>query len=93
MLALERSNPDLKHIVIVANGINDLDASGVEMLRHLTLHLAQSGITLVLADVKPQVRAVIERTGLLEALGPENLYPTAAAAIDALTARASAVRG
>ena len=63
------------------------------MLRHLTLHLAQSGITLVLADVKPQVRAVIERTGLLEALGPDNLYPTAAAAIDALTARADAMRG
>jgi len=93
VLALERSTPDLKHIVIVANGINDLDASGVEMLRHLTLHLAQSGITLVLADVKPQVRAVIERTGLLEALGRDNLYPTAAAAIDALTARADAMRG
>jgi len=93
VLALERSTPDLKHIVIVANGINDLDASGVEMLRHLTLHLAQSGITLVLADVKPQVRAVIERTGLLEALGSDNLYPTVAAAIDALTVRADAMRG
>ena len=93
VLALERSTPDLKHIVIVANGINDLDASGVEMLRHLTLHLAQSGITLVLADVKPQVRAVIERTGLLEALGSDNLYPTVAAAIDALTVRAEAMRG
>ena len=93
VLALERSTPDLKHIVIVANGINDLDASGVEMLRHLTLHLAQSGITLVLADVKPQVRAVIERTGLLEALGSDNVYPTVAAAIDALTVRADAMRG
>ena len=36
------------------------------MLRNLTLHLTQSGITLVLADVKPQVRDVVERTGLID---------------------------
>ncbi len=87
VLTLERSNPDLRYIVIIANGINQLDASGVEMLRHLTLHLRQSGITLVLADVKRQVRDVAERTGLIAMLGPENIYPTAALAIEDLRRR------
>ena len=76
--------------MIIANGINQLDASGVEMLRHLTLHLRQSGITLVLADVKRQVRDVAERTGLVTVLGPENIYPTAAMAIEDLRRRKGA---
>ena len=87
VLSLERGNPDLRYIVIIANGINQLDASGVEMLRNLTLHLARSGIALVLSDVKPQVRDVAERTGLLAVLGPENIYPTAALAIESLRLR------
>ena len=88
--ALERGNPDLRYIVIIANGINQLDASGVEMLRNLTFHLEQSGITLVLSDVKPQVRDVVERTGLLAVLRPENIYPTAAMAIESLRGRRTA---
>ena len=60
------------------------------MLRNLTLHLRQSGITLVLADVKRQVRDVAERTGLVDVLGPENIYPTAAAAIEDLRRRRAA---
>jgi SulP family sulfate permease len=87
VLALERANPHLRYIVIIANGINQLDASGVEMLRNLTLHLEQSGIALVLSDVKPQVRDVAERTGLLAVLGPENIHPTAAMAIESLRER------
>ena len=76
--------------MIVANGINQLDASGVEMLRNLTFHLEQSGITLVLSDVKPQVRDVAERTGLFAMLGPKNIYPTAAMAIEDLRRRRKA---
>ena len=84
MLALERDNPDLRYLVINANGINHLDASGVEMLRNLTQHLRQSGISLVLTDVKRHVLDVAERTGLVAELGHENIYPTAAMAIEVL---------
>lgn len=84
VLALERDNPDLGYILINANGINHLDASGVEMLRNLTQHLRQSGISLVLTDVKRHVLDVAERTGLVAELGRENIYPTAAMAIAVL---------
>jgi len=87
VLALERNNPDIRCILIVASGINHLDASGVEMLRNLALHLRQSGITLALAEVKQHVREVIERTGLIRTLGAANIYATGAAAIESLSAR------
>lgn len=87
VLALERNNPDIKYIVIIASGINHLDASGIEMLRNISGDLRQSGITLILADVKKHVQEVIERTGLVNTLGRANIYATEAAAIKSLRAR------
>jgi sulfate permease, SulP family len=82
VLELGRAHPRLRYIVINANGINHLDASGVEMLRNLKLHLEQSGIMLVLAEVKRHILDVARRTGLVEVLGQENFYPTVEAAIE-----------
>jgi len=90
ILALERSKPQIRHIVVIANGINHLDASGVEVLRDLSAKLGQNGITLVLAGAKPQVEDVIERTGLVTALGRANLFATEAEAVENLRARAAA---
>ena len=87
VLALARSNPDIRYIVIIASGINHLDASGVEILRNLAEYLRQSGITLVLTDVKKHVQGVIERTGLIATLGAENMYATADEATEKLRGR------
>lgn len=87
ILALERSNPDARYIVVVANGINHLDASGVETLRNLSRQLRQNGITLVLAGVKEHVRDVIVRTGLVRTLGHANVFATEAEALENLRAR------
>jgi SulP family sulfate permease len=84
---LERNNPDLKFIMIAANGINHLDASGVEMLRSLVKRLREVGITLVVSGAKKQVLDVMERTGLLHEIGEANVFSADKLALDALLSR------
>lgn len=74
VLKLQRESPGLKYVVVLASGINLLDASGVETLRGLVRHLRESGITLVISSAKQQFLDVAERTGLAEAIGRENFF-------------------
>ena len=87
VLKVERETPDVKYIVIAANSINHLDASGVESLRNLSARLRQNGITLVVGGIKRQVFDVMQRTGLVAAMGEENVLMAERAAIDSVLAR------
>ena len=71
---------------MVGNGINDLDASGVEMLSNLVERLRASGITLAFSGMKRQVLEVMERTGLSRKIGSQNIFPTDRLALDTLRA-------
>lgn len=77
-------SPELRHILLDAHGINDMDASGEESLAMLVecLHAAKLGFAM--SGVKEQVMAVMERTGLLETIGPPNLYPDTNSAVGAI---------
>jgi anti-anti-sigma factor len=69
-------NDKLKHIIIVANGINDMDASGEEALSLIVDRVRSSGIDISLCGVNEAVMAVLERTHLLEKIGKDHVYPT-----------------
>jgi SulP family sulfate permease len=84
ILKLERDNPELDHILIKCSGINEIDASGVDMLSNLITRFKSNGITLCFSGFKRQTLDVIERTGLGEKIGSENLFPTDQAALEAL---------
>ncbi len=84
ILKLERDNPEIDHILIKGSGINEIDASGVEMLSNLITRFKSNGITLCFSGFKKQTLDVIERTGLIAKIGGENLYSTDQAALDAL---------
>jgi sulfate permease, SulP family len=87
VLRMERESPGLKFIVVQANAINLLDATGVEMLRGLVRHLRECGITLVISHAKPQFIDVAERSGLSDVIGRENFYASDEAALSATRAR------
>jgi sulfate permease, SulP family len=87
VLRLQRDRPDVAFILVAAHSINDIDATGVEILRNLAQRLRQSGVTLVLSGVKRQVLDVLERTGAVDVLGRENLYGNDQAAVTDLHAR------
>ena len=62
---LERiaAKPDLKFIIIDAEAITEIDATGEDMLHQLSLRLVTLGIEFVFARTKRQVMDVFVRTG------------------------------
>lgn len=74
-------NDKLRHIIIVANGINDMDASGEEALSLIVDRARSSGVDISLCGVNESVMAVLERTHLLEKIGKDHVYPTMETAI------------
>jgi anti-anti-sigma factor len=82
------SMPELKHVILVGNGINELDASGVDALEILLERLEGRGLKLSLSGLNDDVLDTMKRTGLLARIGEENLYRNATAAIDGVWASA-----
>jgi SulP family sulfate permease len=68
--------PDLKYVIVVGDGINHIDATGEEMLSHLSERLQKSGITVLFSGLKKQVLDVMVRTGLHRKLGAEHFFRT-----------------
>ena len=73
---IRSSKPDLKHIILAADGINDMDASGEEALSLLIERLRSAGLGFSLSGVKANVMKVLKRTHLLEKIGNENIFGT-----------------
>jgi SulP family sulfate permease len=53
-----------------------LDASGVRALRRAVAAFRRGGRRVVLSGVRPEVRASLERSGLLAEVGEEDVWPT-----------------
>ncbi len=76
ILAAVAAKPDARYILVVGDGINQLDASGEEVLHHLNQRLKDHDITLVLSGLKRQVLQVMRRTLLFDLIGQENIFAT-----------------
>ena len=74
----------LKHILIVANGINDIDASGEEALALIIDRVRSGGLDISLSGVNESVLKVFKRTHLLEKIRIDHIYPTMEKAICAI---------
>jgi MFS superfamily sulfate permease-like transporter len=72
---------DLRHIVIAANGISDMDASGEESLSLLIDRVRSAGVDISLSGVNESVMALLKRTHLLEKIGADHIFPTMERAI------------
>jgi MFS superfamily sulfate permease-like transporter len=79
-----RAQPRLKHIVIVANGINDIDASGEEALSLLVDRIRSAGLDVSLSGVNESVMKVLKRTHLDAKIGEDHLFPTMERAIETI---------
>jgi SulP family sulfate permease len=87
LVQIERGNPDLRYVLVKSGGINDIDASGIEVLRSLGERFRKNGVTLAFSELKRQVRDVLDRTGLTEIIGSENFFPSDKAALRDLNRR------
>ncbi len=80
------ANPHARHLLVVGNGINEIDASGEEVMRHVAERLRENGVTVAFSGLKKQVIDVMRATGLLEYIGEQNLHATADQALAAIYA-------
>ena len=87
LLTFEREHPSVRHILVKCNGVNYLDASGVEMLSTLVSRFKNNGITLGFSGTKKQVREVMDKTGLSQKIGVDNLFSSDQDAFDQLFSR------
>jgi len=87
ILKVEQDNPDASIILLTCGGINQIDASAIEMLTQLVARFRSKGISLAFSGIKRQVQEVMDRTGLSARIGAENIFPTDRMAVDALCGR------
>jgi MFS superfamily sulfate permease-like transporter len=81
MMEIMRAKPDLRHIILVCNGINDIDASGEETLSLLIDRIRSAGLDISLSGVNEAVMKVLKRTHLPEKIGEDHIFPTMEKAI------------
>ncbi|MCU7879013.1 MAG: sulfate permease [Candidatus Thiodiazotropha sp. (ex Lucinoma borealis)] len=74
ILGVVAANPELKYIILDGEGINQIDATGEEVLHHLWERLQAQGITLIIARMKKQFMDTIRRTGLKEKMGEPTFH-------------------
>lgn len=87
VLATQADHPDVKYLLVVGDGINQLDASGEEVIHHLVSRLRENGVTLVFSGLKKQVLDVMRATGLLGLIGEDNIFATEDLAITSIYER------
>jgi SulP family sulfate permease len=88
ILDVVSSMPELRHIIIVANGINELDASGEDMLSTLIDRLRGQGYEISLTGTNDHVMDTMKRTYLYYKIGENNMYRNVAKAMEAIHKKA-----
>ena len=93
ILEAQAHKPEAHFTLIVGDGINQLDASGEEILHNVISRLRGNGITVIFSGLKKQVLDTLERTGLRKTIGEENIFPTADQALESIYAQLDAAAG
>ena len=76
------NSPKAKFLLVVGDGINQLDASGEEVIHHIVQRLRDSGVTIVFSGLKKQVLDVMRHTGLFDLIGQGNIFANEDMALD-----------
>jgi SulP family sulfate permease len=82
VLAVVADNPELEIIIVDAEGINELDATGEEVLHHMAERLRAQGIEILVARMKKQFMDTIRRTGLIRIIGEDHFFSRVSFALD-----------
>jgi sulfate permease, SulP family len=87
VLAVAAADPGASWLVIDGGAIAHLDSTGADTLVALADDLSRRGIRIAIGGVLPQVRRMLERSGALERLGADAVFPSRRAALEACEPR------
>ena len=71
-------------MLLVATAVNFVDVAGAELLAQVARGMQEANGALYVAGLKPEVREVLERAGVLDAIGRERLYESTNGALRAI---------
>ncbi len=69
-----RRQPNIRHIVLIFNSVNDIDATALEALELFSQAIHESGKTLNLAEAKGPVLDKLQKTDFLAQLAPGKVF-------------------
>ncbi len=76
ILGAYAEKPNASYVLVVGDGINQLDASGEEVLHHINQRLRDNGVTLLMSGLKRQVLEVMRHTSLFDRISQDNIFAT-----------------
>ena len=79
--------PHLRHIHVVGNGINEIDASGEEVLSQLIGRVREAGYDFSMSGLNDTVLDTMKRTHLYEKIGEDHIYGSVRLAVQGLYKR------
>lgn len=82
MLKAVADKPNAKYLLVVGDAINQIDASGEEVLHQLVERLSETQVTIVFSGLKRQILEVMRRTNLYNIIGEQNIFPNEDMALD-----------
>ncbi len=68
-------------VIIAAEPITDIDATGAEMMARLLDQFERSGVVLAFAELKGPVKDQLQGYGLFDGIGAEHFFPTLGTAV------------
>jgi MFS superfamily sulfate permease-like transporter len=90
ILELIADGRGINSMLVVGEGIIEIDASGEEMLAKLVDRLRDRGIDVYFCGLKDRIMAVIKRTHLYEKIGSDHIFRTETQAVSAMYSMAHA---
>ena len=81
------ADPTVRWVLVDAEGINNIDITGMDMLTELNEELARSGVSLGFAQMKAHVLELFRRSGLEETVGPAHFFRSIQTGVDAIVGK------
>jgi len=88
-----KADAPLKIVLLNLEASPEIDVTSLEMLEQVNKELQESGIELRFARMTDSVRDLFARSGFLERLGPERIFPGVDVAVDAFVLRGERLAG
>ena len=80
------NKPKATHLLIVSDGINELDASGEEVIRQVVQRMRSNGVKVAFSGLKKQVIDVMRHSGIFKFIGQSNIFPDTDQALESIYA-------
>ena len=90
--AARAARPATRHLLLIGTGVNLIDSAGADFLAWLTRSLRESHVELYLCKLRPGVRTLLERSGVLDVIGRDHLFATKDQALAVIYQRLDAAK-